>query len=465
MPHGMSTKSGDAQSGIGMRYGRGTGSKEGITGREIDKCEGRPVSSHRVTCNKNKPCPLILKDALTVWTSKTKLYKCRIFQEEGKSIVKVQHLDKLAKVGDRHGNDDQQADGDTIFRRVEFAPSSQDLGKVATLGHPHKLPSIGGHLRLEQREVGYPSAEDDPSPQPRSGDLDGDGGHVTVDPLLLRAIRCAGRHEEGQEVANGRDDEAQKDSAGERRRNIPHFAGEGRGAVVAIEVPEEIVEQTAPEHPAEADEGERSGLQLGIVVEQLLGRLVLRPLQPSCGIDLRDAQCAHDEEGTHGQHGHNDGGVTYDFQPEVVHSSKHDGRAAHDEEAADAVQVLLKVVVGASQHAGHVLQKQYGIDGIVGRAGHPAQISSHETNFLTKGLLDPGDAAARLGVRTAQFGRNGRLRDGPNQRADEESQEGAKVAAGPDGGLDAKGSARYVVEGEDGQGEQARVLRRSHMGM
>ena len=96
------------------------------------------------------------------------------------------------------------------------------------------------------------------------------------------------------------------------------------------------------------------------------------------------------------------------------------------------MQVLLKVVVGASQHAGHVLQKQDGIDGIVGRAGHPAQISSHETNFLTKGLLDPGDAAARLGVRAAQFGRNGRLRDGPQQRADEESQEGAKVAAGPD---------------------------------
>ena len=69
------------------------------------------------------------------------------------------------------------------------------------------------------------------------------------------------------------------------------------------------------------------------------------------------------------------------------------------------------------------------------------------------------DAAAGLVVRAAQFGRNGRLRDGRHQRADEEYQEGAKVAAGPDGGLDAKGSARYVVEGEDGQAEQAQVLR------
>lgn len=62
-------------------------------------------------------------------------------------------LDKLAEVGDRHGNDDQQTDCDAVLGRVVVAPLRQDLREVATLSHSHKLPGIGRHLGFEECKI------------------------------------------------------------------------------------------------------------------------------------------------------------------------------------------------------------------------------------------------------------------------------------------------------------------------
>mmetsp|Transcript_957 Transcript_957/g.2687 ORF Transcript_957/g.2687 Transcript_957/m.2687 type:complete len:264 (-) Transcript_957:17-808(-) len=124
----------------------------------------------------------------------------------------------------------------------------------------------------------------------------------------------------------------------------------------------------------------------------------------------------------------------------------------------DAVQLLLQVVGGAGQDARHVLQEQDGVDGIVGRAGHPTQISGHQSRLRTEGLLDPGHPPAGLGIGAAQFGRDGRFRYRPHQGKDDEAQEGVEVSPGADRGLDAERSARHVVEREDGQGYETQVL-------
>jgi len=124
-------------------------------------------------------------------------------------------------------------------------------------------------------------------PKPRPGNLDGDGGHVAIYPLLLRAVRGTGRHEQWEEVTDHDEDGAQEDATGKRRRYVRNLTGKRRGAVERIQIPEQVVEEAPPEHTADAPQRQGAGEELGVIVEEVLRRFVHGTLEPLAGIDLR----------------------------------------------------------------------------------------------------------------------------------------------------------------------------------